>query len=334
MTALIIGVTGQDGLYLTKFLLKKNYRIVGMIQKGLQVKPSLMEFLTQNIQIVYGDLRDIESLIEAIDLSQPDEIYNLAALSHSGESWQSAIDTAEITGVGAHRVFEAVKEIKKNSRIFQASSSEMFGLPKTIPQNEETPFAPVSPYGAAKLYAHTMAQIYNRSHNLFIACGILFNHESPYRTLNFLTQKVAYGVACIKLGIHNSNNLNEHCEPVVQNGKIKLGNLDAQRDWGYAGDFVEAMWLMLQQEKPDSFVIGTGIAHTVRELCEFAFNAVGLNWENYIITDKKFYRPVDSATSLADTRKAEKYLGWKAKTSLSELMEIMVNHQIQQLQKQ
>ena len=332
-TALIIGVTGQDGLYLTEFLIKKNYRVVGMIQRGLEISPALMSYLNSQIQVTYGDLVDIESLMQAIQSYQPDEVYNLAALTHAGDSWRLAIETAEITGLGAHRVFEAVRQVKKDSRVFQASSSDMFGRVKTSQQNEETPFAPVNPYGAAKLYAHTIAQVYRNSHNMFVACAILFNHESPRRGLHFLMQKVAYGAACIKLGIQNSPDSNEQGEPIVKDGKIALGNLDSKRDWGFAGDYVEAMWLMLQQEKPDDFVIGTGTAHSVKELCENAFGCVGLDWQKYVVVDPRFLRPTETGATVADASKAKRILGWSPHTPFSELVKMMVEHQIEVLNK-
>jgi GDPmannose 4,6-dehydratase len=274
-TALIIGIAGQDGSYLTEFLLSKNYHVVGLMLNSIVLSSSLIAHLSDKITIAYGDLLDMVSIMDTIRLYQPDEIYNLAAQSSPGDSWRLAIETAEITGVGAQRVYEAVRCVKPDCRIYQASSSEMFGTPTIVPQNEHTPFEPVNPYGAAKLYAHSMAQIYNKSYKLFIACGILFNHESPRRGIHFLTQKVAYGAACIKLGILNSPELNEQGEPIVKNGMIALGNLDAKRDWGFAGDYVEAMWMMLQHKTPETYVIGTGDVRTVRQLCEEAFGSVG-----------------------------------------------------------
>ena len=295
-TALIIGITGQDGSYLTEFLLSKNYRVVGLMLNSIELSSSLIAPLSNKITIAYGDLLDIVSIMETIRSNQPDEIYNLAAQSSPGESWRLAIETAEITGVGAQRVYEAVRCIKPDCRIYQASSSEMFGTPTIVPQDEHTPFEPVNPYGAAKLYAHTMAQIYKTSYKLFIACGILFNHESPRRGIHFLTQKVAYGAACIKLGILNSPNLNEQGEPIVQNGTIALGNLDAKRDWGFAGDYVEAMWMMLQHKTPETYVIGTGNVRTVRQLCEEAFGCVGLDWTKHVVVDPRFIRLTETGS--------------------------------------
>jgi GDPmannose 4,6-dehydratase len=330
-TALVIGITGQDGSYLTELLLAKNYQVVGMMRKTSAVPSSHIAHLASKIHIAYGDLLDTFSIAETIRSYHPDEIYNLAAQSYPGESWRLAIETAEITGIGAHRVYEAVRYVKPDCRIYQASSSEMFGTPLTVPQNEQTPFAPVNPYGAAKLYAHTMAQIYNTSYKLYIACGILFNHESPRRGIHFLTQKVAYGAACLKLGILNSPDLNEQGEPIVKDGKIALGNLDAKRDWGFAGDYVEAMWMMLQHEKPDTFVIGTGEVRTVRQLCEAAFSGVGLDWQKYVVVDPRFIRLTETGTTVADASKAKTDLGWSPHTSFVDLVKMMVDHQVERL---
>jgi len=330
-TALVIGITGQDGSYLTELLIAKNYQVVGMMRKTSAVPSSHIAHLANRIHIAYGDLLDTFSIAETIRSYQPDEIYNLAAQSYPGESWRLAIETAEITGIGAHRIYEAVRYVKQDCRIYQASSSEMFGTPTIVPQNEQTPFAPVNPYGAAKLYAHTMAQIYNTSYKLFIACGILFNHESPRRGIHFLTQKVAYGAACIKLGILNSPDLNEQGEPIVKDGKIALGNLDAKRDWGFAGDYVEAMWMMLQHEKPDTYIIGTGEVRTVRQLCEAAFGSVDIDWQKYVVVDPRFIRLTETGTTVADASKAKKMLGWAPHTSFSDLVKMMVDQQIEHL---
>jgi GDPmannose 4,6-dehydratase len=330
-TALIIGIAGQDGSYLAEFLLSKNYRVVGLMLNSIELSSSLISHLSNKLTIAYGDLLDIVSLMETIRTYQPDEIYNLAAQSSPGESWRLAIETAEITGVGAQRVYEAVRCMKPDCRIYQASSSEMFGTPAIVPQNEHTPFEPVNPYGAAKLYAHTMAQIYKTSYNLFIACGVLFNHESPRRGINFLTQKVAYGAACIKLGILNSSDFNEQSEPIVKNGSIALGNLDAKRDWGFAGDYVEAMWMMLQHKTPETYVIGTGDIRTVRQLCEEAFGCVGLDWKNHVVVDRRFIRLTETGTTVADATKAKTELGWTPRTSFSDLVKMMVDHQMKRI---
>jgi GDPmannose 4,6-dehydratase len=330
-TALIFGIAGQDGSYLTEFLLARNYRVVGLMLKSIELSRSLIAHLSGSIAITYGDLLDMSSIVETIRSYQPDEIYNLAAQSYPGESWRLAIETAEITGVGAQRVYEAVRCVKPDCRIYQASSSEMFGTPTIVPQNEHTPFEPVNPYGAAKLYAHSMAQIYNKSYNLFIASGILFNHESPRRGIHFLTQKVAYGAACIKLDILNSPELNEQNEPIVRNGMIALGNLDAKRDWGFAGDYVEAMWMMLQHKTPETYVIGTGTIRTVRQLCEEAFGCIGLDWQNHVVVDPRFIRLTETGTTVADAAKARTELGWAPHTSFSDLVKMMVEHQMKRL---
>jgi len=332
-TALIIGIAGQDGSYLAEFLLAKNYRVVGLMLNSIELSSSLISHLSNKVTIAYGDLLDIVSLMETIRTHQPDELYNLAAQSSPGESWRLAIETAEITGVGAQRVYEAVRCIKPDCRIYQASSSEMFGTPAIVPQNEHTPFEPVNPYGAAKLYAHSIAQIYNKSYNLFIACGILFNHESPRRGINFLTQKVAYGAACIKLGILNSPDFNEQSEPIVKNGSIALGNLDAKRDWGFAGDYVEAMWMMVQHKTPETYVIGTGDIRTVRQLCEEAFHCVGLDWQKHVVVDPRFIRLTETGTTVADATKAKSELGWAPRTSFPDLVKMMVDHQMKRITK-
>jgi len=332
-TALIIGIAGQDGSYLAEFLLAKNYRVVGLMLNSIELSSSLISHLSNKVTIAYGDLLDIVSLMETIRTHQPDELYNLAAQSSPGESWRLAIETAEITGVGAQRVYEAVRCIKPDCRIYQASSSEMFGTPTIVPQNEHTPFEPVNPYGAAKLYAHSIAQIYNKSYNLFIACGILFNHESPRRGINFLTQKVAYGAACIKLGILNSPDFNEQSEPIVKNGSIALGNLDAKRDWGFAGDYVEAMWMMVQHKTPETYVIGTGDIRTVRQLCEEAFHCVGLDWQKHVVVDPRFIRLTETGTTVADATKAKSELGWAPRTSFPDLVKMMVDHQMKRITK-
>jgi GDPmannose 4,6-dehydratase len=329
--ALIFGISGQDGSYLTELLLAKNYRVTGFARTEEEIRNSFVANLTDKIEISYGDLSDMPSIENAIRAIRPDEIYNLAAQSSAGESWRLAIETAEITGVGAHRIFEGTRNINPQIRICQASSSEMFGQVSQSPQNEETPFAPLNPYGAAKLYAHNMAQIYRKSHGMFIACGILFNHESPRRGLHFLPQKVAYGAACLKLGILNSSKLNERGEPIVQYGKLALGNLDAKRDWGFAGDYIEALWMMLQREKPENYVIGSGQTHSVRQLCEEAFKCVGLEWQKYIEYDQRFARPAETATAVADFSKAKAEMGWYPRTSFTDIVKMMVDSHIQLL---
>lgn len=332
--ALITGITGQDGSYLAELLLEKNYQVIGMGRKNAIIQSSNISHLHGQIEFAYGDLVNNTSLYAAIQKFQPDEVYNLAAQSHPGESWNLAIETGETTGLGAHRLFDAVRQIKPKCRIYQASSSEMYGEILQTPQNEETPFNPINPYAAAKLYAHNIAKIYRKSYDMFISCGILFNHESPRRGLHFITQKVAYGAACIKLGIMNSPALNEQGEPIVKNGKLSLGNLEARRDWGFAGDYVEAIWLMLQQPVSDDFVIGTGKTHTIKQLCEQAFSFVDLNWQDHITTDSRFVRLAETGATIADASKAKNILGWQPKTSFKQLVANMVQHNINKLVKE
>jgi GDPmannose 4,6-dehydratase len=329
--ALITGITGQDGSYLAEFLIEKNYKVIGLRRKTSTDRPDNLEHLRGKIDFVYGDLLDTFSLMGILKEYNPDEIYNLASQSYPGESWRLAIETGEITGLGAHRLFEALREAKTNCRVYQASSSEMFGEPEQIPQNEKTSFAPVNPYAAAKLYAHHIANIYSKSYNLFISCGILFNHESPRRGVHFLSQKVTYAAACLKLGIMNSSSSDEGGQPIVKNGKISLGNLDARRDWGFAGDYVEAMWMMLQHDKPDDFVIGTGEIRTVRQFCDEAFRYVGLDWQDYVQVDSRLFRPIETGPTVADASKAREVLGWKPRTSFSEMVSLMVENHLQKL---
>lgn len=327
--ALITGVTGQDGSYLAELLLTKGYEVFGMVRRLSAPNWERIEHVLGRIRIAEGDLLDSRSLIQLLREIQPDEIYNLAAQSHVGISFEQPIATADITGMGALRVLDAVYLTNPEIRFYQASSSEMFGDPRGIvPQNEETPFNPVNPYAAAKLYAHNMVGIYRRSYRMFAVGGILFNHESPRRGENFVTRKVAYGSACCKLGIKNSPRIGEKGKSIVCDGKLTLGNLGATRDWGFAGDYVEAMWLMLQQDEPQDFVVATGVGHTVRDLCEVAFSYVGLNWEDYISVDKAFMRPSETGPLIGDASKAREILGWEPKTSFEELVGVMVDAEL------
>jgi GDPmannose 4,6-dehydratase len=330
-TALITGITGQDGSYLAEFLLKKGYSVAGIIRKTSSIRNENINHIQDQLNLIQADLLDPVSIREAIQTVKPDEIYNLASQSVPRESFRQPIHTAEITGIGAHRVLDSAWDIVPKARFYQASSSEMFGWVKEIPQNEKTPFNPANPYAAAKLYAHNIAKIYRASYKMFIACGILFNHESIRRNFAFVTQKVAYAAACAKLGIRNSDLLNEEGEPIVKNGKVALGNLEAKRDWGYAGDFVEAMWLMLQQKTPDDFVIGTNETHTIRELCEEAFNCVGLNYKDYIEVDPRFIRPTETGPLVGDYTKAKKVLGWEPKVTFKKLIQMMVDANLARL---
>ncbi len=317
-TAFITGITGQDGFYLTELLLQKNYRVIGFSNNVDSSE------LNPQVEYIQGDLADADSLFAAIQKSQPDEIYNLASQSYPSESWKRALETMQINGLSAHHLFEIVRTIKPNCRIYQASSSEMYGAIHESPQTEKTPFNPINPYAAAKLYAHHIAGIYRKTYNLFISCGILFNHESSKRPPHFITQKVTYAAACIKLGLLNSPLLNEQREPIVKNGILQIGNLDACRDWGFAGDYVRAMWLMLQQPKADDFVIGTGIGHRVRDLCEIAFAYVNLDWQKHVKVDPRFQRPAETGDTIADASKAKNTLGWEPEIPFAELIQQMV----------
>lgn len=322
--ALITGITGQDGSYLAEFLLKKGYEVSGIVRKTSHLQYPNISHLQDELILIQSDLLDPVSLRETIQTVMPDEVYNLASQSHPSESFKQPIHTAEITGIGAHRVLDATWDIVPKAKFYQASSSEMFGWVREIPQNEDTPFNPANPYAAAKLYAHVMTKIYRESYKMFAANGILFNHESPRRHLGFVTQKVTYAAACAKLGIKNSIHLNEEGEPIVKDGKVALGNLEAKRDWGFAGDYVEAMWLMLQQDKPDDFVIATGETHTIKELCEEAYGYVGEDWEKHVAVDKRFLRPTETGPLIGDSTKARKVLGWKPKVNFKQLVKMMV----------
>jgi GDPmannose 4,6-dehydratase len=329
--ALITGITGQDGSYLAELLLKKNYKVTGLVRKTSHMLYANIAHIQDDLELIQADLLDPVSLREAIQKVKPDEVYNLGSQSHPSESFKQPIHTAEITGIGAHRVIDATLDVVPKAKVYQASSSEMFGWVKEIPQNEDTPFNPANPYAAAKLYAHNIAKIYRKSYKMYVSCGILFNHESPRRGLGFVTQKVTYAAACAKLGIKNSSHLNEEGEPIVKNGKVAMGNLSAKRDWGFAGDYVESMWLMLQKELPDDFVVGTGITHTIQELCEESFSYVGKDWKDYVFIDKRFIRPTETGPLVADYTKAKKILGWKPKTSFKDLVTMLVDANIARL---
>ncbi len=329
--ALITGITGQDGSYLAEFLLRKNYKVWGIVRKVSNTLYPNIAPIQENLNLVQADLLDPVSLRDAIKKIMPDEIYNLASQSHPGESFRQPIHTAEITAIGAHRVMDTAVDIVPKAKFYQASSSEMFGWVKEIPQNEETPFNPANPYAASKLYAHNIAKIYRKSNSFFVSCGILFNHESPRRHFGFVTQKITYAAACAKLGIKNSEHLNEEGEPIFRNNKVALGNIEAKRDWGYAGDYVESMWLMLQAKKPDDYIIGTGVTHTISDLCKVAFDYVGLDWKKYAVVDKRFIRPTETGPLVADYMKAKKELGWKPKTDFAKLVMMMVDANIARL---
>lgn len=329
--ALITGITGQDGSYLAEFLLKKGYEVSGIVRKTSHEDYANIGHIQDDLKLFQGDLLDPISLREIIQKVEPDEVYNLASQSHPSESFKQPIHTAEITGIGAHRVLDATLDVNPKTKFYQASSSEMFGWVREIPQTEETPFNPANPYAAAKLYAYCMTKIYRKSYNMFATNGILFNHESPRRHLGFVTQKVTYAAACASLGIKNADHLNEEGEPIVKDGKVSLGNLEAKRDWGYAGDFVEAMWLMMQAKESDDFVVATGETHTIQELCEEAFSYVNLDWKDYVIIDQRFIRPTETGPLIGDPAKAKKILGWEPKTKFKELVKIMVEAHLARL---
>jgi GDPmannose 4,6-dehydratase len=309
--ALITGATGQDGAYLCKFLLQKNYSVYALVaRRGSDTFWRLREInVIDEVQIIDGDMIDISSLIRALENSKASEVYNLAAQSFVATSWNQPILTSQVNAIGVANILEAIRLVNPEIRFYQASTSEMFGLIQAEHQCEKTPFHPRSPYGVAKVFAHWMTVNYRESFGMHASSGILFNHESPLRGIEFVTRKVTAGVARIKAGLDS---------------ELRLGNIDAKRDWGFAGDYVEAMWLMLQQKSADDYVIATGKTTTVREMVKIAFNCVGLNYEDYLVIDKSFFRPAEVEILLGDPSKAEIVMGWKAKTSLEEMISLMV----------
>lgn len=315
-TALITGITGQDGSYLAEFLLEKGYEVIGMVRRSSTVTWERVEHIKDQIKIVQGDLHDQSSLMTLVREVQPDEMYNLAAQSFVPTSWSQPTLTGEVTGLGVTRLLEVIRLIKPDTRFYQASSSEMFGKVREVPQREDTPFYPRSPYGVAKVYGHWITVNYRESYNLYAVSGILFNHESPRRGLEFVTRKITDGVARIKLGLADS---------------LALGNLDARRDWGYAKDYVHAMWLMLQQDQPDDYVVGTGETKSVREFCQAAFSHVGLNYEDYVVQDPRFYRPAEVDLLVSDPSKAKEKLGWEPTVGFEELVSLMVEADLARL---
>jgi GDPmannose 4,6-dehydratase len=317
--ALITGVTGQDGSYLAEFLLEKGYEVIGMVRRSSTVNFDRIRHFQKKITIVPGDLLDQMSLVEILQEHHPTEVYNLAAQSFVPTSWNQPVFTGEVTALGVTRILDAIRMVDPAIRFYQASSSEMFGKVREVPQNENTPFHPRSPYGVAKVYGHWITVNYRESYDFFACSGILFNHESPRRGLEFVTRKVTYGAARIKLGLAND---------------LHLGNLDSKRDWGYAGDYVRAMWLMLQQENPDDYVVGTGETHSVRELCEVAFGYLGLDWEKYVVTDQLFYRPADVDLLVSDPGKARRVLSWGPTVSFEELIQMMVDADLELLSRE
>jgi GDPmannose 4,6-dehydratase len=314
--ALVTGITGQDGSYLAELLLDKEYEVFGLVRRSSVDTSDRIVHLLDRITFVQADLLDQSSLIAALRQARPHEVYNLAAQSFVPTSWTQPVLTGEFTALGVTRMLEAIRTVDPTVRFYQASSSEMFGNPPETPQNELTHFRPRSPYGVAKVYGHYITVNYRESYGLFACSGILFNHESPRRGVEFVTRKVTRGVARIKLGL---------------SGELKLGNLEAKRDWGFAREYVEAMWLMLQQAKPDDYVAGTGVAHSVGDLVRIAFEAAGLEWERFVRVDPNFTRPAEVDHLLADASKARRKLGWSPKVSFTELIQMMVEQDIHRL---
>lgn len=316
--ALITGITGQDGSYLAEFLLEQGYQVVGMVRRSSTVNFDRIAHLQEidALEIAQGDLLDQMSLIDILRQYRPAEVYNLAAQSFVPTSWRQPVLTGEFTALGVTRMLDAIRIVDPEIRFYQASSSEMFGKVMEVPQREATPFYPRSPYGVAKVYGHWITVNYRESYNLFACSGILFNHESPRRGLEFVTHKVTHAVARIKLGLQN---------------EVRLGNLEARRDWGYAADYVKAMWMMLQQNEPEDYVVATGETHSVRELCQVAFSYVGLSYEDYVVVDEKFYRPAEVDLLIGDPTKAHAKLGWEPSVTFEELVHLMVEADLEVL---
>ena len=309
-TALITGITGQDGSYLAEFLLARGYTVIGMVRRSSTVTFERIKHIQDDLVILQGDLHDQSSLVDVMEQYHPAEVYNLAAQSFVPVSWNQPVLTGEVTALGVTRLLEAIRLVNPKARFYQASTSEMFGKVRQVPQCETTPFHPRSPYGVAKVYAHWITVNYRESYDMFAVSGILFNHESPRRGLEFVTRKITYGAARIKLGKSN---------------ELRLGNLDSRRDWGYAGDYVEAMWRMLQQDEPQDIVVGTGVTHSVRDFCDLAFQRVGLDYRDYVAQDPRFMRPADVDLLVADPGKARQVLGWQSSLTLDGLVAMMVD---------
>ncbi len=312
--ALITGITGQDGSYLAEHLLGLGYEVVGMVRRSSTVTFERIAHIQDRLTLVSGDLLDAASMVQVMSEARPHEVYNLAAQSFVQTSWNQSVFTGDTTALGVTRVLDAIRIVDPGIRFYQASSSEMFGKVQAVPQDEDTPFYPRSPYGVAKVYGHWITVNYRESYDMHASSGILFNHESPRRGLEFLPRKVSHSVARIKLGLQD---------------KLPLGNLDARRDWGFAGDYVKAMHLMVQQDTPDDFVIAMGETHTVRELCQVAFDRVGLDWEEHVVIDERFLRPAEVDLLIGDPAKAKKVLGWEPSTSFEELVHMMVDSDLE-----
>jgi GDPmannose 4,6-dehydratase len=318
-TAIITGITGQDGSYLAELLLKKGYQVIGVARRSSTVNYERIQHFVDDITVVQGDLQDQGSLLSLLEEYKPSEVYNLAAQSFVPTSWNQPALTGDVTALGVTRMLEAIRFVNPKIRFYQASSSEMFGKVMEVPQKEDTPFYPRSPYGVAKVYGHWITVNYRESFDMFATSGILFNHESPRRGMEFVTRKISNAVASIKLG---------------KAKELRLGNLESQRDWGFAGDYVEAMWLMLQQDHPDNYVIGTGETHPVREFCEIAFARVDLDYKDYVVMDEKFYRPAEVDLLISDPSKARTQLKWEPAVSFKELVTMMVDSDLARLKKQ
>jgi GDPmannose 4,6-dehydratase len=318
-TAIITGITGQDGSYLAELLLSKGYRVIGMARRSSVITFERIQHIQDQLDIIQGDLHDQSSLMDLIEQYKPDEVFNLAAQSFVPTSWNQPVLTGEVTALGVTRMLEAIRLLSPKTRFYQASSSEMFGKVLEVPQRESTPFYPRSPYGVAKCYGHWITVNYRESYNLFATSGILFNHESPRRGSEFVTRKITYNASRIKLGMVK---------------ELRLGNLDSRRDWGFAGDYVEAMWLMLNQDHPDDFVVGTGETHSVREFCEKAFGYLDLDYKDYVIQDPRFYRPAEVDLLVSDPTLAHQKLGWAPKVNFEGLVQMMVDSDMKRIRKE
>lgn len=313
-SALITGITGQDGSYLAEFLLEKGYKVYGLIRRSSTVNYERISHIQRDIELISGDLLDQNSLTSALEISNADEVYNLGGQSFVPVSWDQPMLTGEITGLGATRLLEAMRSVNPSARFYQASTSELFGKAQETPQRESTPFNPRSPYGVSKLYAHWITRNFRENYGQFACSGILFNHESPRRGLEFVTRKITHGVARIKLGLDS---------------ELRLGNLEARRDWGFAGDFVRAMWLMLQQDEPEDYVIATGVDRTIGDFCRAAFAHVDLDWEEFVVVDKAFFRPAEVNILLGDSSKAKEKMGWEPEVSFEQMVQMMVDRDLE-----
>jgi GDPmannose 4,6-dehydratase len=318
-SALITGITGQDGSYLAEFLLEKGYKVSGVVRRTSTTNLERIAHLEDKVAVVYADLLDENSLIHALRLAEPDEVYNLAAQSFVPASWNQPVLTGEFTALGVTRILDAIRTVNPKIRFYQASSSEMFGQVQEVPQSERTPFYPRSPYGVAKVYGHWITVNYRESYGLFACSGILFNHESPRRGLEFVSRKVTHAVARIKHGLQT---------------ELRLGNIEARRDWGFAGDYIEAMWLMLQQDEADDYVIATGQTHSVRDLCELAFSHVALDYRDFVVVDSSLFRPAEVTMLVGDASKAQQKLGWTPKVTFEELIRMMVDADMKSVSEQ